>query len=227
MRLLVVEDEEKLNHILTKRLKKEGFSVDSCYDGEEALAFLEVGEFDAIILDIMMPKVDGLTVLKTLRACKNHTPVLLLTAKDAVSDKVTGLNAGADDYLIKPFAFEELRARIQAMLRRNAGESTNRIEIGDLTLDIDSKTVMRAGTEITLTSREYDLLEYLVLNKGIVLSRDKIENHLWNFEYSGGTNVIDVYIWYLRKKIDNPFDKKLIHTVKGKGYVIKESATDA
>lgn len=226
MRLLVVEDEEKLNHILTKRLKKEGFSVDSCYDGEEALAFLEVGEFDAIILDIMMPKVDGLTVLKTLRACKNNTPVLLLTAKDAVSDKVTGLNAGADDYLIKPFAFEELRARIQAMLRRNAGESTNRIEIGDLTLDIDSKTVMRAGTEITLTSREYDLLEYLVLNKGIVLSRDKIENHLWNFEYSGGTNVIDVYIWYLRKKIDNPFDKKLIHTVKGKGYVIKESATD-
>ncbi len=227
MRLLVVEDEIHLNQILTKRLTKEGFSVDSCYDGEEALDFLEVGEFDGIIMDIMMPKVDGLTVLKTLRAQKNQTPVLLLTAKDAVSDRVIGLDAGAEDYLIKPFAFEELLARIRVMLRKRAGESTNHLEVGDLVLNIDAKTAHRAGQEIALTSKEYDLLEYLMINKGIVLSRDKIENHLWNFDYTGGTNVIDVYIWYLRKKIDDPFEKKLIHTIRGKGYVIKEAPEDA
>ena len=223
MRLLVVEDEVRLNGVITKRLIKEGYSVDSCFNGEEALDFLAVGEFDAVIMDIMMPKVDGLTVLKKMRAENNQTPVILLTAKDAVIDRVAGLDAGAEDYLIKPFAFEELMARIRVVIRKSAGKSTNSITVGDLVLDTNSKIVTRAGTEIELTAKEYDLLEYLVLNKGIILSREKIENHIWNFDYSGGTNVIDVYIWYLRKKIDDPFNTKLIHTVRGKGYVIKEA----
>ena len=227
MRLLVVEDEVRLNNVISKRLVKEGYSVDSCFNGEEALEFLAVGEFDAVIMDIMMPKIDGLTVLRKMRAGNDTTPVLLLTAKDAVSDRVLGLDAGAEDYLIKPFAFEELLARIRVVIRKSAGNSTNCISVGDLVLDTNSKTVTRAGTAIDLTAKEYDLLEYLMINKGIILSREKIENHIWNFDYSGGTNVIDVYIWYLRKKIDDPFEKKLIHTVRGKGYVIKEADADA
>ena len=222
MRLLVCEDEVKINNVISKRLQKEGYSVDSCYDGEEALDFLSVGEFDAVILDIMMPKKDGLSVLREMRAKGNDTPVLLLTAKDAVPDRVAGLDAGAEDYLVKPFAFEELLARIRVIIRKGAGSSTNTVSVGDLVLDTNAKTVQRAGKDISLTAKEYDLLEYLMINKGIVLSREKIENHIWNFDYSGGTNVIDVYILYLRKKIDAPFSKKLIHTVKGKGYVIKE-----
>ena len=223
MRLLVVEDEVRLNNVITKRLIKEGYSVDSCFNGEEALDFLAVGEFDAVIMDIMMPKIDGLSVLKKMREANNTTPVLLLTAKDDISDRVAGLDAGAEDYLIKPFAFEELMARIRVMIRKSAGNSTNSIEVADLVLDTSSQTVKRAGIVIDLTAKEYDLLEYLMLNKGIILSREKIENHIWNFDYSGGTNVIDVYIRYLRKKIDDPFEKKLIHTVRGKGYVIKEA----
>lgn len=222
MRILVVEDEVKINNVITKRLQKEGYSVDSCFDGEEALVFLNVGEFDAVVLDIMMPKKDGLSVLREMRSKNNNTPVLLLTAKDAVSDRVLGLDAGAEDYLVKPFAFEELLARIRVIIRKSAGNSTNTISVGDLVLDTNAKTVQRAGKDINLTAKEYDLLEYLMINKGIVLSREKIENHIWNFDYSGGTNVIDVYILYLRKKVDAPFPKKLIHTVKGKGYVIKE-----
>ena len=222
MRLLVAEDEVRLNNVITKRLIKEGYSVDSCFNGEEALDYLAVGEFDAAIMDIMMPKLDGLTVLRKMRAENNTTPVILLTAKDAISDRVAGLDAGAEDYLVKPFAFEELLARIRVVIRKSAGKSTNSITVGDLTIDTNRKTVTRSGTEIELTAKEYDLLEYLMLNKGIILSREKIENHIWNFDYSGGTNVIDVYIWYLRKKIDDPFETKLIHTVRGKGYVIKE-----
>lgn len=222
MRLLVVEDEKKLNNVITKRLEKEGYSVDSCFDGEEALDFLAAGEFDAVIMDIMMPKADGISVLKTMRSKNITTPVLLLTAKDSISDRVAGLDAGAEDYLVKPFSFDELLARIRVLIRKNAGLSSNSISVGDLVLDTNKKTVTRDGNEIILTAKEYDLLEYLMVNKGIVLSRDKIENHIWNFDYSGGTNIIDVYILYLRKKIDVPFDKKLIHTVKGKGYVIKE-----
>lgn len=222
MRLLIVEDEVKLNNVISKRLQKEGYSIDSCFDGEEALSFLEVGEFDAVIMDIMMPKIDGLSVLKTMRARNDNTPVLLLTARDAVSDRVIGLDLGAEDYLIKPFAFEELLARIRVIIRKSTGNSTNEIKVGDLVLDTKNKMAARAGQEILLTAKEYDLLEYLMLNKGIILSRDKIENHIWNFDYSGGTNVIDVYIWYLRKKIDDPFEKKLIHTIRGKGYMIKE-----
>lgn len=221
MRLLIAEDEKALNNVITKRLTAEGYSVDSCYDGEEALSFLEMGEYDAVILDIMMPILDGLSVLKTMRSEKNSTPVLLLTAKDSIDDRVTGLDAGAQDYLIKPFAFEELLARIRAMTRKAAGNTTNIFEIEDLVLDINSHTVTRGGKNITLSAKEFDILEYMIRNKGIVLSREKIENHVWNFDYCGGTNVVDVYIRYLRKKIDDDFDVKLIETVRGKGYVLR------
>ncbi|MBE7059870.1 MAG: response regulator transcription factor [Ruminococcaceae bacterium] len=221
MRLLIAEDEKALNNVITKRLTAEGYSVDSCYDGEEALSFLEMGEYDAVILDIMMPILDGLSVLKTMRSEKNSTPVLLLTAKDSIDDRVTGLDAGAQDYLIKPFAFEELLARIRAMTRKAAGNTTNIFEIEDLVLDINSHTVTRGGKTITLSAKEFDILEYMIRNKGIVLSREKIENHVWNFDYCGGTNVVDVYIRYLRKKIDDDFDVKLIETVRGKGYVLR------
>lgn len=224
MRLLVVEDERDLNRVISKRLEKEGYSVDSCFDGEEALDYIDAGEFDGIIMDIMMPKMDGIEVLRTIRARQNKTPVLLLTAKDSVSDRVAGLDAGAEDYLVKPFAFEELLARIRVMTRKAAGNATNIFEIADLTLDISTCTVTRGGREISLSAKEFEILEYLIRNKGIVLSREKIENHVWNFDYSGGTNVVDVYIRYLRKKIDDDFDVKLIQTIRGRGYVLKEQA---
>lgn len=222
MRLLIVEDEKSLNRVISKSFEKEGFCVDSCFNGEEALNFILTGEYDAVIMDIMMPKMSGMEVLRTLRARKITTPVLLLTAKDSIPDRVSGLNAGADDYLIKPFAFEELLARIRVMLRKSSGGISNIYQVGDLILNTESLKVTRAENEIKLTAKEYSILEYLMVNKGIVLSREKIENHVWNFDYEGGTNVVDVYILYLRKKIDAPYEKKLIHTVKGKGYVIRE-----
>lgn len=222
MRILVVEDEKNLNRIITKRLEKAGYSVDSCFNGEEALDYIAAGEFDAVILDIMMPKTDGITVLKSMRASGNRTPVLLLTARDSVADRVGGLDAGAEDYLVKPFAFEELLARIRVLTRRAAGNATNLFEAGDLVLDAGARTVRRAGEAISLSAKEFDILEYLIRNKGIVLSREKIENHVWNFDYSGGTNVVDVYIRYLRKKIDDAHRVKLIHTIRGKGYVLRE-----
>lgn len=222
MRLLIAEDERDLNRVITKRLEKEGYSVDSCYDGEEALAFLNAGEFDAVIMDIMMPGMSGLDVLRTIRNNKNNTPVLFLTARDSIQDRVTGLDAGAQDYLVKPFAFEELIARIRVITRRAAGSTTDVFEIADLTLDAKSRIVKRSGCEINLSAKEFDILEYMIRNKGTVLSREKIENHVWNFDYSGGTNVVDVYIRYLRKKIDNDYENKLIHTIRGKGYVLRE-----
>ena len=224
MRLLVVEDEKDLNRVISKRLEKEGYSVDRCFDGEEALDYIDAGEFDGIIMDIMMPKLSGLEVLRTIRQEGNKTPVLLLTAKDTVADRVNGLDAGAEDYLIKPFAFEELLARIRVMTRKTAGSSTNTFTVADLSLDAATHTVTRGGTPIALSAKEFDILEYLIRNKGIVLSREKIENHVWNFDYSGGTNVVDVYIRYLRKKIDDDFPQKLIHTIRGKGYVLREES---
>lgn len=196
----------------------------ACYDGQEALDYLEVTEYAAVILDIMMPKADGLTVLKSIRKKKKNIPVLLLTAKDSIEDRVTGLDLGADDYLVKPFAFEELLARIRVMIRKSAsgGAQTNIIEIADLTVDLNTRKVLRAGNEIELSSKEFSILRYLALNQGIVLSREKIEQNIWNYDYMGSSNVIDVYIRYLRRKIDAPFEKKLIHTVRGAGYVLRE-----
>lgn len=221
MRILVVEDERDLNRVISKRLESEGYSVDRCFDGEEALDFIDVGEFDAIIMDIMMPRINGIEVLKQMRSRNNTTPVLLLTARDGIGDRVNGLDAGADDYLIKPFAFEELLARIRVMTRKASGNSTNVFSAADLTMDLNSHTVVRGDVNINLSAKEFEILEYLLRNKGIVLSREKIESHVWNFDYSGGTNVVDVYIRYLRKKIDDEFEPKLIHTVRGCGYVLR------
>lgn len=221
MRILVAEDEKDLNKILSDRLKEKHYSVDSCFDGEEALDYISAAEYDAIILDIMMPKVDGLTVLRTIRNRKLNTPVLLLTARDSINDRVTGLDAGANDYLVKPFAFEELLARIRVLLRKPAEVPKSCYTVGDLEVHVDTQQVVRAGKEIKLSGKEFSLLRYMVQNKGIVLSRERLEQHLWNYDYTGASNVIDVYIRYLRKKIDDGFEPKLIHTVRGSGYVMK------
>ena len=222
MRILLAEDEVDLNRIISKRLKKEGYSIDSCYNGEDALHYINVGEFDAIILDIMMPKMDGLEVLKSIRDMGNNTPVLFLTAKDSVEDRVKGLDAGAEDYLVKPFSFDELLARIRVMVRKQGKQTTNEYRYADLTVDISSRMVWRGNDKIALSAKEFEILEYMLRNKEVVLSREKIENHVWNFDYTGGTNVIDVYIRYLRKKIDDPYENKLIHTIRGAGYVLRE-----
>lgn len=222
MRILVAEDEHDLNEIIVKKLVEEGYSVDACYDGAEAIDILSYTEYDAILLDIMMPKADGFQVLTALRSSRKETPVLFLTARDAIEDRVRGLDSGACDYLVKPFSLEELAARVRAALRTAHGKSTNILTVGDLMLDSGTKSVTRGGRSIELSAKEYALLEYLMLNQGIVLSREKIENHIWNFDYEGGTNVVDVYISYLRKKIDEGQEKRLIHTVRGRGYVLRE-----
>lgn len=222
MRILVAEDEHDLNEIIVKKLVEEGDSVDACYDGAEAIDILSYTEYDAILLDIMMPKADGFQVLTALRSSRKETPVLFLTARDAIEDRVRGLDSGACDYLVKPFSLEELAARVRAALRTAHGKSTNILTVGDLMLDSGTKSVTRGGRSIELSAKEYALLEYLMLNQGIVLSREKIENHIWNFDYEGGTNVVDVYISYLRKKIDEGQEMRLIHTVRGRGYVLRE-----
>ena len=221
MRILFAEDEADLNRIVTTRLTEEGYSVDACMDGEEAVDCLDAAEYDAVILDIMMPKKDGFAVLKHLRDAGKTTPVLFLTARDAVSDRVKGLDMGANDYLVKPFSFDELKARIRAMTRNAFGETGNRLVVGDLEMDLAAHLVKRGDKVIDLSVKEYALLEYLMHNTGVVLSREKIEDHIWNFDYEGGTNVVDVYISYLRKKIDSGHEQKLIHTVRGSGYVLR------
>ena len=222
MRILIVEDEKDLRDILKKRLVREHYSVDVCGDGEEAMDFISMTSYDGILLDIMLPGKDGFTILKEVRAMGNDTPILLLTARDGVEDRVKGLDLGADDYLIKPFAFEELLARIRVMMRRKPQFITNQLKIADLILNRDTKQVMRAGKEITLSSKEFMVLECLMRNKNIVMTRSQIEQNAWNYDFEGGSNVIDVYIRYLRKKIDTGFEKKLIHTVRGVGYVMRE-----
>ncbi len=221
MRLLVVEDEKNLNKLITKKLMAEGYSVDSCFDGEEAIDFLAMAPYDGVILDVMMPRLDGLGLLKYMRENGDATPVLFLTARDSIDDKVTGLDLGANDYLVKPFSFAELMARIRVLTRKTSGNSDNIYRIADLTLDAKSHKVTRRGENINLSAKEFALLEYMIRNQGIVLSREKIENNLWNFEYEGGTNAVDVYIRYLRKKIDEKYEPKLIHTIRGIGYVLR------
>ena len=222
MRILVAEDERDLNSLLKKRLKEADYSVDSCFDGEEVFDYLMGAEYDALILDIMMPKMDGITVLRQLRAQHNAVPVLLLTAKDSIEDRVTGLDAGADDYPVKPFAFEELLARLRVLLRKPMTEKATILKTGDLSLHLDTRQVFRGEKEIQLSSKEFSLLRYMMQNAGIVLSRDKLEQHVWDYDFSGGSNVIDVYIRYLRKKIDEGHEQKLIHTVRGHGYVLRD-----
>lgn len=221
MRVLIAEDERDLNKILTDRLKAEHYSVDSCYDGREALDYLASAEYDAVIMDIMMPVMDGLAVLREMRRKNDSTPVLLLTARDSIEDRVQGLDAGANDYLVKPFAVEELLARVRVLLRKPAETPKTCYQIADLEVHMDTRQVLRGGKEVKLSGKEFALLRYMIKNEGIVLSRSRLEEHLWNFDYAGGSNVIDVYIRYLRKKIDEGHEQKLIHTVRGAGYVLK------
>ncbi len=222
MRILVVEDEKHLNRIIAEALTDEGYSADSCYNGLEALDCMACASYDVIVLDVMMPKMDGLTFVRTIRERGDATPVLFLTSRDSVADKVAGLESGGDYYLVKPFDFTELLAVVRAMTRKYTGNRSNVYTIADLTLDAGAKTVTRAGKAIDLTAKEFSLLEYMMRNRGVVLSREMIENNLWNYDYEGGTNVVDVYVGYLRKKMDTGFDKKLIHTVWGTGWVLRE-----
>ncbi|MBC8538273.1 response regulator transcription factor [Christensenellaceae bacterium NSJ-63] len=224
MRILIAEDERDLNRLIKKRLKENGYSVDACFDGEEVLDYLQCAEYDALILDIMMPKKDGIAVLRELRERENAIPVLLLTAKDSIEDRVTGLDAGADDYLVKPFAFEELLARLRVLLRKPVTQKSSVLRVADLSLHMDTRQVFRGDKEIRLSSKEYALLHYMMQNAGVVLSRDKLEQHVWDYDFSGGSNVIDVYIRYLRKKVDEGYENKLIHTVRGHGYILREDA---
>ena len=227
MRALVVEDERDLNRVIARKLKAEGYSVDSCFDGEEASDYIEMTPYDIIVMDIMMPKKNGYQVLQEMREKGNRSPVLFLTARDALEDRVKGLDLGADDYLVKPFHFEELMARIRVMIRRNHGGVSNRLTLADLSLDCDTHEVTRGGKKIALSAKEFSILEYMLQNKGIVLSREKLETHIWSYEYQGASNMIDVYIRYLRLKIDKDFEPKLIHTVRGVGYVLRDKEANA
>ena len=222
MRLLIAEDDRLTADTLAKRLREESYAVDVCYNGTDAWDYLISAEYDVAVLDIMMPGIDGLTLVSRLRANGVSTPVLLLTARDAVSDRVQGLNAGADDYLVKPFAFDELSARLRVLTRRSGAQRTNRFILGDLSVDADSRSVSRGDRAISLTSREYALLEYMIRNQGRVLSREQITEHVWSYDYEGASNMVDVYIRNLRRKVDEGFEKKLIHTVRYTGYVLRE-----
>lgn len=222
MRILVVEDEKKVASFIKKGLEEEFYSVDVAFDGKEGLKLALSEEYDLIILDLMLPFKDGLSILKELREEKIFTPVLILTARDTIQDKVTGLDSGADDYLAKPFSFEELLARIRALLRRNSIDKNNILKAGDLKLDTQAHKAFRNDIEIQLTAKEYAILEYLMRNKNRVISRTKLSEHIYEFHFDPETNVIDVYINKLRNKIDKGFDKQIIHTVRGVGYLVKD-----
>ncbi len=219
MKVLIIEDEKDLNRSITKLLMSQQYSVDSAFDGEEALDYIRVSTYDVIISDIMMPKLDGLGVLRYLRNHQIKTPVLMLTAKDSLDDKVTGLDAGADDYIVKPFEFEELLARIRVMLRRNNRDNlTSTAQFGDYSLDFVKKTLTKNENLVDLTSKEYELLECLVRHPNVILSREQIREHLWGFDYMGESNIIDVLVKNIRKKLNDP---SIIHTKRGMGYVFK------
>ena len=225
MRVLVVEDARDMNRLIVKMLKKAGYSVDGCFDGQEALEYLLGADYDAILLDVMLPKLDGYQLLQQLRSKGVDTPVLFLTARDAVADRVKGLDLGADDYLIKPFDFDELLARIRAMTRKRAGSKSNQFTLADLTVDTERRIVKRGGVEISLLPKEFTILEYMMRNQGIVLSREQLENQIWNYEYAGNSNNVDVYMSRLRKKIDGGHSVKLLHTLRGVGWVLRSEET--
>jgi heavy metal response regulator len=221
MRILVIEDEKKVANFIKKGLEEEHYAVDTAYDGEVGLFMAEVNEYDLIVLDLMIPKIDGLEVLKRIRGSKNNVPILVLTAKAAVVDIVKGLDTGCDDYLTKPFEFVEFLARIRALLRREKIDKEPLLKVADLTLSLVTHKVMRKGKEIELTSKEYGLLEYFMRNPEKVLTRTMISEHVWDYHFDSLTNVVDVYVNYLRKKIDKDFEPKLIHTIRGVGYIMK------
>jgi two-component system, OmpR family, copper resistance phosphate regulon response regulator CusR len=221
LRILIVEDEKKVANFVKKGLQEEGYAVDVVYDGKNGLNSATGQSYDLIILDIYLPGLDGLAILKKLRDVKVKTPVLLLTVRATIEDKVLGLNSGADDYLTKPFAFEELIARVRALLRRQRDADTTVIQVADLMLDPVRRIVTRGGQAIVLTLKEFSLLEYFMRNPGRVLTRAMIIDHIWNYDFDTETNVVDVYVNYLRKKIDAGRNIKLIHTVRGAGYILK------
>ena len=222
MRILVVEDEKKVGSFIKKGLEEEHYAVDIAYDGEEGLTLAQINEYDLILLDIMLPRLDGMEVLRQIRRNGSNVPILMLTAKDSVEDIVSGLDGGSDDYLTKPFSFDELVARVRALLRRKAKEKTDILTVGDLSLSTSTHRVKRGGREIELTAKEYALLEYFMRNPNRVLTRMLITEHVWDYHFDPSTNVIDVYVNYLRKKIDQGFEKKLIHTIRGSGYMMKD-----
>ena len=222
MRILVVEDEKKVSSFIKRGLEEENYEVETAADGEEGLAMAAEKSYDLVVLDWMLPKKDGLAVVKELRSRKTMTPVLMLTAKDSLEDIVAGLDSGSDDYLTKPFAFAELLARVRALMRRSELDRGAEIRFADLRLDPVTHKVWRKDKEIDLTAKEYGLLEYFMRNPHQVLTRTMIAEHVWDYTFHSFTNIIDVYVNYLRKKIDREADKKLIHTVRGVGYILKE-----
>ncbi|MFH1427994.1 MAG: response regulator transcription factor [Patescibacteria group bacterium] len=221
MTILVVEDQVKITRFIKKGLEMEHYTVDTVYDGKEALEKAEINNYDLIILDIMLPKLDGIGVCKKLRGNKIDTPIIMLTAKDTIQDRIKGLDAGADDYLVKPFAFGELLARIRALLRREKTVKSAKLQIADLILDPATHDVYRAGKEIPLSSKEYRLLDYMMRRPGHVCTRTMIGEHIWGYNFTDDSNVIDVYISYLRSKVDKGFHNKLIHTVRDVGYKLQ------
>ena len=220
MRVLVVEDERPIADFISKGLSEQGYAVDIAHDGDEALQWADIADFDAIVLDVMLPVRDGIEVCSTIRRRGLSIPILMLTARDAVEDRVRGLNSGADDYLVKPFAFAELLARLQALTRRGSLMMGPVLRVDDLLLDTTTREVSRQGTTMDLTSKEHALLEYLMRHPNQVLTRTMIAEHVWNYDFDNATNVIDVHIRNLRRKVDDPFRMKLIRTVRGVGYRI-------
>lgn len=218
MRILVIEDNRRLNGSLQMNLTHDGYSVDSAYDGQEGQDLAELTPYDLIILDILLPEKDGLEVCRELRRRRIHTPILLLTARDSINDRVQGLDSGADDYLVKPFAMRELLARLRALLRRKQPYTGNRLEIGDLVVDPVTHSVEREERLIDLTPKEFALLEYFMYHPNQVVTREMIEQHIWNYDFECSSNVIDVYVRRLRRKIDDPFEFKLLATIRGIGY---------
>lgn len=221
MRILLVEDEHRLASVVRRGLEEEGYAVDVAYDGKDGLSMAQLGDYDLMILDLMLPSVDGLTVVRSLRRKQINTPVLILTARDTVDDLVAGLDSGADDYLTKPFAFRELLARTRALIRRDSMVRDPVIRVDDLEVDTISRRVRRGGQQIELTSKEYGMLEFLIRNPNYVLSRTQIAEHVWDYDFTAMSNVVDVYIRHLRRKIDDGFEPKLIHTIRGSGYQLK------
>lgn len=221
MRVLVVEDEKDLNSIICSKLVKEGYNVDACYDGQAALDYMEAENYDGAIMDIMIPNKDGITVLREMRNAGIQVPVLFLTAKTETQDIVRGLDAGASDYMTKPFEFSELMARLRVMLRTQNPVNENVITCGALVVDMNNRQAIRDGKVINLTVREYDILEYLARNRNVVVTREQIRVNIWNIDDDVNSNVIDVYIRYLRRKIDDNYEEKLIHTIRGVGYKLE------
>lgn len=224
MKILIIEDEKRMAGILKKGLEENAFLVDLAHDGEEGMYMAENYPYDAVLLDIMLPAMDGLTILNVLRSKRSEVPVLLITARGEIESRIKGLNFGADDYIVKPFDFHELMARLKSVIRRSKGKPSPLVAIDDLSLDTNSRSVSRGGREIRLSATEYNLLEYLALNSGRVVSRTELTEHIYDTDFDRDSNVIDVYVNHLRNKLDKGFDRQLIHTVRGAGYILKGDA---